>query len=610
MGLPNLGSPNAKPMRPIDARWLGAVLVVAGLSLCAFAAPPSEDASVVSAPTNEAAAAKGELALARLQELGASVRDVDKTGQRKILIGFVHWPKPADILGNDAKPMSWTGDDSDFRLLDKVAALGELDVDIDCTLVSPRALSKLRLGRPLARLSFQSPTNQMFDDLESLPPCRSLRLTAWELTPASFRRLAVLVPGVEALLLVGLGPRGMQMSVGDAEVAELAGLENLTELNLSFSSITEAGLKHLANMKHLEHVHLLNCPALEKSDLTGLVGPDSLRKLELYFPVSVAGLANIARLGSLETLNVGISDFKPADVAPLGQLTHLKELWISQHPVKTPASSPPGDATARGDAIALAAAKALGLQKLALSTTMSESGLKAIVALPHLQSLMIQLAEVDDQSLALVSRLAGLRTLRLYGTGKLSDQGLAHLGKMTQLTELSLPGAGLTDEGLAHLAGLTALKELVLSGSNITGTGLAALDQLKELRTLDLGRSPFNDEGCRRLPQFAQLQTLHLPLTKITDAGLESIAALTDLATLIIFDDKAVTDVGIAHLERLKHLVQLNAWDTAVSETGVHKLEAAIRDIQVDATIDVPNPAGGTMKARIPRRNRAAFNRR
>ena len=133
------------------------------------------------------------------------------------------------------------------------------------------------------------------------------------------------------------------------------------------------------------------------------------------------------------------------------------------------------------------------------------------------------------------------------------------------------------------------------------------LGQLQELRTLDLGRSPFNDAGCLCLPLLTKLRTLNLPDTRITDAGLVSIAALADLDTLDIRGNKAITDVGITHIERLKHLELVNAFDTSASQSGVAGLREAIPGVEVAVVVDESNPFLGIYKSRNPRGVGSAF---
>src|SRR6185295_19969884 len=101
------------------------------------------------------------------------------------------------------------------------------------------------------------------------------------------------------------------------------GLRKLESLAISESSMTDAGLKHLAGIKSLNRLALGQCPELEKSDLEPIARLGSLRALELDWQVSAVGLANIARLAALEKLTVAILDLKPAEVEVLSRLSNL-----------------------------------------------------------------------------------------------------------------------------------------------------------------------------------------------------------------------------------------------------------------------------------------------
>jgi beta-lactamase regulating signal transducer with metallopeptidase domain/Leucine-rich repeat (LRR) protein len=525
----------------------------------------------------------GEKAFARLMKLGAvGFSEFDESGKRKIQVAW-----------ND----SWKGKDADLVLLADVETLGELSLDIDLKRVSPQAVSQIKLVNPLGTLFLEHATDEAFAEFTRLPACRGCCIDNSGISPASCRRLASLVPGVDSLRFMG-GTFGHEedgytdeemaelrrkaaipgahvwSGITDDGLAELTGLKNLEELELVYSPVTDVGLKHLVGMKRLKRLFLWDCPNLQAGDLAPLGSIDSLRVLTFLQPVSAAGLANIARLHKLEEFSADLSELKPADVAPLARLSSVNTLSLSgadRLDADSETSEMQLEMAPLGDAIAQAAGKMKSLRILSLKTPITNEGLAALAATGKLQAARLTLAEVNNHSLELVVRLPRLRQLRLDGPSKLSDRGFAPLGKLTQMIDLSLPGAGLTDACLAHLAPLTATQFLDLSGSQVTGTGLAALARWKSLQTLTLAHSAFDDEGCRWLPQFAALRSLDLFDTKITDAGLEQIAKLPELEKLFIYDT-AVTDAGIAHLAPLKKLQQVTAMGTTVSDEGSRSL--------------------------------------
>lgn len=138
-----------------------------------------------------------------------------------------------------------------------------------------------------------------------------------------------------------------------------------------------------------------------------------------------------------------------------------------------------------------------------------------------------------------VAQLKDLKELQLGGHRKSDKKHLfvkpeefGHLTTLTGLTKLHLgENDGVTDEALAHVGKLTGLRELVLWDAPMTDAGVKHLVSLKDLTSLDLA--------------FA---------TKITNAALEDIVKLSNLEKLTLSGTK-VTDVSpLAKLTKLKEL--------------------------------------------------------
>ncbi len=97
---------------------------------------------------------------------------------------------------------------------------------------------------------------------------------------------------------------------------------------------------------------------------------------------------------------------------------------------------------------------------------------------------------------------------------KMTDAGLGAMGKLTNLEELRIAGAGFSDRGLAQLEGLTRLKYLSLGEGNhtISDAGLESLKGMKELEYLDLGGWHVGDEGLAKLRELKNLKTLRIDI--------------------------------------------------------------------------------------------------
>jgi hypothetical protein len=80
---------------------------------------------------------------------------------------------------------------------------------------------------------------------------------------------------------------------------------------------------------------------------------------------------------------------------------------------------------------------------------------------------------ITDDDLAYLKKLPNLKELSLPDT--ITDNGLAHVGQLTELRVLFLQGPRITDAGLRHLKGLNRLEFLSLTGTQVTDEGKAEL---------------------------------------------------------------------------------------------------------------------------------------
>ena len=360
-------------------------------------------------------------------------------------------------------------------------------------------LADVRLARPLALL-YLEPDDRSVGQLDRLPASRQVALNDNFLSLDGYRKLFSLIPATERISLKGTLPFNDGRPKNDDIVAELT--------------------------SRLPHLVSLN-----------------------FGQVSSVGLEAVGKLAELKNLQIGVVASEPADVEALARFRNLEKLAVTCTKTSLPPWLPVEVSV--GDAIARIAGEMPTLRSLyiGIGTPVGEKGLEAIAKLKGLEDLRVELTEVDDQSIAPIGRLAGLRTLWVGGGGKLSDAGLAQLKELSLLTILTLPGNGLTDAALSRLAPLTSLRRFKLRGGRFTDDGLAALEPLKRLSALDLSSWEFDDDGCRLLPGFApQLVALDLDGTKVTDAGLAELARLKNLARLRVTGTGA-TPQGVAALK-------------------------------------------------------------
>jgi hypothetical protein len=186
--------------------------------------------------------------------------------------------------------------------------------------------------------------------------------------------------------------------------------------------------------------------------------------------------------------------------------------------------------------------------------------------------------------------LKTLKDLRLGGH-RASDNKHVHIpsGEFRHL--LGLPALenvnlaecdGFDDESLAFIGKLAGLKTLNLGDAQVTSAGLKHLTGLKHLESLDLGWT--KDVGDAAVPLLAKLpglKVLGLGGTKITDAGVPGLASIRNLRELKL-PATAVTDRGFAALEACRGLEKIALGKkTKVTPAAIDRLKKALPDCAV-----------------------------
>jgi Leucine-rich repeat (LRR) protein len=143
----------------------------------------------------------------------------------------------------------------------------------------------------------------------------------------------------------------------------------------------------------------------------------------------------------------------------------------------------------------------------------------------------------DEQVVKPLSRLTGLKMLRLYRTGA-------------------------TNKGMEYLRSLRSLQSLELTEAGVSDTGLAVLKDLRALEYMDLWTAT-GDAGLTSLGQLPNLRWLRIRMGRIGGPGLAELANLPRLERLSLWGDgPGLSDQHIRYLEGLTHLKSLTLWGT------------------------------------------------
>lgn len=457
--------------------------------------------------------------------------------------------------------------------------------------------------------------------LRGLSGLKVLVLNLRDLTPKAMSGLREL----RALqrLWIHTYPRSAQPEPGspsrqldDACLEVVAGLRSLESLSLSSHEMTDRSLTHLTELAHLRDLDLWSpkiqgpglaslerLPALRRLRLGGLeisdqllrplAGLKSLRTLDLrYVKITDAGgMACLRQLDQLEDLTLWGTASGAQGLAHLQLLHKLKHLDLAMggpNPVRP------------GDPAAVALRELSSLERLRLvDFDFSDVGLAQLAQLPNLRSLELDSGmELDPQTNRVYYSDSGLRALRqlrhlerlVAGSPRITDEGLASVAQCPRLKDLELAASGVSNDGLRHLAALASLESLSLSVPKVTISGLNHLNALTNLlrlqlrfirqdnrglnlsrlrkledfeltmrRYLEAGRWPrveeVRDRDVAWLSGIKGLRSLHR-LCGVSDAGLKQVRDLTALERLTI-GGPGVTDAGLACLANLKNLHQL-----------------------------------------------------
>jgi F-box/leucine-rich repeat protein 14 len=226
---------------------------------------------------------------------------------------------------------------------------------------------------------------------------------------------------------------------------------------LSFTGVTDEGLRHIGTLSALQELVLMDCAVTE------------------------TGWKCLSRLASLRKFSMKLKD---EDLRHVSNLVSLQELNLDNSMVADDGLSH--------------VSKLLSLQKLGLSNSLiTDQGLPHLFGL-SLHELDLGWCKITANGMQSLQHLHSLRALNLYTIA--TDEGLQYVSFLPALQRLEICSCRyVTDAGLRHLSRLVALQTLLLRGNtNITDEGLQHLC-LPNLQLLDLAWCSRVSDECVRL---------------------------------------------------------------------------------------------------------------
>jgi Leucine-rich repeat (LRR) protein len=245
----------------------------------------------------------------------------------------------------------------------------------------------------------------------------------------------------------------------------------------------------------------------------------------------------------------------------------------------------------------------------------SDSDLRELAQLPHLERLDLSLTRISDYGLQELKPAPGIVELNLYYAEQITDEGMAAAKGWKKLKRLNLRGTKITDTTLEHIAGIATLESLDVGYAQVTDVGIDRLTALPNLRELTLGGNKLTDVGLQAIRQLPGLTYLDLSGMQRTDSGLWFVS-LTELGIEALLPLRELRELRLdglpasaRWLDKLKSLPKLEritlqgckrtddnamtvlaSWPslksvdvkgTAVTEKGIATLRGAKPDVQI-----------------------------
>ena len=341
-----------------------------------------------------------------------------------------------------------------------------------------------------------------------------------------------------------------QTGVGDAVANTLAGLSDLTSVNVAATAITGDGLAALASAS----IGVLDATALplNRDVLLRLTRSHSLRTISLSTGSDWSGLEAIAcdlQLDAqtpvagappprLSTLSLA-GDLSRDLAADLGRRTALRSLTVQ------------GDLKdARFDA------GYQGLRELrAERAGLGDGALSELLALPSIEALYISGNPIAGGFGNW--RGSHIHTIELRETA-IDDDAAAAIAKLPQLHCLDVPGTHVTSAGIVALAtGAQNLQSLAVDGHQIDAASVEALANHARLSELYLYGASVTADTLRAFAKV-RLRELTFIGTGLTDAAVPILAALPALRRVSL--GREFTGPGVESLIALRPDVTVY-WD-------------------------------------------------
>jgi len=221
---------------------------------------------------------------------------------------------------------------------------------------------------------------------------------------------------------------------------------------------------------------------------------------------------------------------------------------------------------------------------------------ETLSGLVHLKTLSTSGEALNDQTLSYLTGLVALEDLST-NAAQFSDDALWQftlLGNLKQIKffHTSLKRKDFTGRGLASFASMKSLRRLTVAGCPFNDEGMAAVGKLTQLENFRTWHTYQTEAGNESLKSLINLKSLHLGQRlrryggesnahSLTDKTLDIVAQLKSLDTLTIGEQRFSPE-AIAKLKALPNLKRLELTQVDVPAAVIENVRTALPGVKID----------------------------
>jgi metallo-beta-lactamase class B len=225
----------------------------------------------------------------------------------------------------------------------------------------------------------------------------------------------------------------------------------------------------------------------------------------------------------------------------------------------------------------------------------TEAEFEALGRLKNLKTLSTSGEQLNDKTLSYLTGLVALEDLST-NAAQFSDDGLWQLTLLSNLKQIkffhtSLRQKNFTGRGFAQFTALKNLRRLTVAGCPFNDEGMAAVGKLTQLENFRTWHTYQTEAGNEHLLSLKNLKSLHLGQRlrryggesnahSLTDKTLDVVAQLKSLDTLTLAEQK-FSAAALGKLKALTNLKRLELTQVDVPAAEIERVKSALTGVEI-----------------------------